>query len=120
MLAYREQDDALVPTDPAGALLLDGRRGNNTGHLLSGLLRQSMFGRLAGYEDVNDTARLAHDPAMRAAVGRYGLVWRAASTSQMGRFETSWLTREADSAALSDLSGIWIGFTRASRLRPSC
>ena len=24
------------------------------------------FGRLAGYEDVNDAERLAHDPAMRA------------------------------------------------------
>jgi hypothetical protein len=27
------------------------------------------FGRLAGYEDVNDAERLRHDPAMRWIVG---------------------------------------------------
>ena len=30
-----------------------------------GLLRQSVFGRLAGHEDVNDAERLRHDPALR-------------------------------------------------------
>ena len=84
------------------------RRGRNTRHLLTGLLRQSVFGRLAGYEDVNDADRLAHDPAMRAVVDRGGLDRRAASTSQMGRFETAWLTSEANLAALADLSGAWI------------
>jgi hypothetical protein len=34
-----------------------------------GLLRQSVFGRLAGYEDVNDADRLALDPVMRQIVG---------------------------------------------------
>jgi hypothetical protein len=33
-------------------------------HVLSGLLRQSVFGRLAGYEDLNDADRLAWDPAV--------------------------------------------------------
>jgi hypothetical protein len=28
-----------------------------------GCFRQSVFGRLAGYEDVNDAERLRHDPA---------------------------------------------------------
>jgi hypothetical protein len=70
LLAYRELDDALGLTDLAGMALSDGRRGRNVRHLLSGLLRQSVFGRLAGYEDVNDADRLAHDPAMRAVVGR--------------------------------------------------
>ena len=95
LLAYRELDDALGLTDFAGAALSDGRRGKNTRHLLAGLLRQSVFGRLAGYEDVNDADRLAHDPAMRAVVDRGGLGRRAASTSQMGRFETAWLTRRS-------------------------
>ena len=36
-------------------------------HQLGGLFRQSVFGRLAGYEDVNDAERLARDPAMRAS-----------------------------------------------------
>src|ERR687892_1588833 len=91
LLAYRELDDALGLTDMAITKLLDGRRGKNTRHELSGLFRQSVFGRLAGYEDVNDAERLARDPAMRTIVGRDGLDRAAASSSQMGRFETEWL-----------------------------
>ena len=85
LLAYRELDDVLGLTDLAGAALSDLRRGKNTRHLLTGLLRQSVFGRLAGYEDVNDAERLSRDPAMRAIVDRKGHDRRAASTSQMGR-----------------------------------
>jgi hypothetical protein len=33
--------------------------------LLLGLLRQAVYGRLAGYMDVNDAERLACDPAMQ-------------------------------------------------------
>ena len=73
LLAYRELDDALGLTDLAGAALLECRRGKNTRHLLTGLLRQSVFGRLAGYEDATDAERLAHDPAMRAVVDHGGL-----------------------------------------------
>jgi hypothetical protein len=50
LLAYRELDDALGLTDLAAGVLSDARRGKNTRHLLAGLLRQSVFGRLAGYE----------------------------------------------------------------------
>ena len=66
LLAYRKLDDALGLTDIAITKLLDGRRGQNTRHQLSGLFRQAVLGRLAGYEDVNDAERLAQDPAMRA------------------------------------------------------
>ena len=89
ILAHRELDDVLGLTDLAGAALSECRSGKNTRHLLTGLFRQSVFGRLAGYEDLNDADRLAHDPAMRAVVDRSGLDRRAASTSQMGRFETA-------------------------------
>jgi len=71
LLAYRELDHALGLTDLASGTLSEARRGRNTCHLLAGLLRQSVFGRLAGYEDVNDAERLAHDPAMRAVVDRW-------------------------------------------------
>jgi hypothetical protein len=115
LLAYRELDDALGLTDVAGTALSDGRRGRNVRHLLTGLLRQSVFGRLAGYEDVNDADRLAHDPAMRAVVDRSGMDRDAASSSQMGRFETAWLSSEANLAALSDLPGAWIDRVHARR-----
>ena len=88
LLAYRELDDALGLTASASSALADARTGKNGRHALVGLLRQSVFGRLAGYEDVNDAERLARDPAMRAIVGREGLDRAAASSSQMGRFET--------------------------------
>jgi len=51
-------------------------------------LRQSVFGRLAGYEGVNDVERLRHDRAVRWIVGGKAAQGSAASPSQMGRFET--------------------------------
>jgi hypothetical protein len=116
LLAYRELDDALGLTAMGMSALAEGRRGRNIRHRLLGLLRQAVYGRLAGYEDVNDAERLARDPAMRAIVGREGLDRPAASTSEMGRFETGWLATEANLAALTDLSGTWID--RVHRRRP--
>ncbi len=49
----------------AGDVLADGRTGKNGRHGMIGQFRQSVFGRLAGYDDVNDTDRLGRDPAMR-------------------------------------------------------
>ena len=94
LLAYRELDDALGLSAMAGDVLTDTRTGKNGRHALVGLLRQSVFGRLAGYEDVNDAERLRHDPAMRWVVGGKAALGAAASPSQMGRFETRWLTAE--------------------------
>src|SRR5215213_6581210 len=115
LLAYRELDDALDLTTMAASALAEGRRGRNIRHRLLGLLRQAVYGRLAGYEDVNDAKRLARDPAMRAIVGREGTDRAAASTSQMGRFETEWLATEANLAALASLSGAWTDRVHARR-----
>jgi hypothetical protein len=108
LLAYRELDDAVGLTDTGADTLADARTGKNGRHLLGGLLRQSVFGRLAGYEDVNDAERLCRDPAMRWVVGDRAIQGAAASASQMGRFETEWLTRPENLAALTDLPGRWI------------
>src|ERR1700731_1417656 len=109
LLAYRELDDALGLTTMAGDILADARTGRNGRHALVGMLRQSVFGRLAGYEDVNDAERLRHDPAMRWIVGEKAVSGRGASASQMGRFETRWLAAKRNLSALADLSGQWIG-----------
>ncbi len=77
--------------------LADARTGKNGRHRLVGLLRQSVFGRLAGYEDVNDAERLCRDPAMRWVVGGKAAMSAAASASQMGRFETEWLAAQRTS-----------------------
>jgi hypothetical protein len=108
LLAYRELDDVLALTTSGDERLTDARTGKNRQHLLVGLLRQSVFGRLTGYEDVNDAERLCRDPAMRWVVGGREPTGQAASTSQMGRFETEWLARPENLAALADLPGRWI------------
>jgi len=115
LLAYRELDDALGLSAMAGDVLVDARTGKNGRHALVGMLRQSVFGRLAGYEDVNDAERLRHDPAMRWIVGGKAAVGCSASASQMGRFETRLLTVEKNLTALSDLSGQWIDKVQARR-----
>src|ERR1700730_14056552 len=80
-----------------------------------GCSRQSVFGRLAGYEDVNDADRLRHDPAMRWIVGVKATSGAAASPSQIGRFETQWLPAGKNLLALADLSGQWIARVHARR-----
>jgi len=116
LLPYRELDDALGLTDAGADTLADARTGKNGRHRLAGLLRQSVFGRLAGYEDVNDAERLCRDPAMRWVVGDWAITGSAASASQMGRFETKWLSRPENLAALTDLPGQWID--KVHRRRP--
>src|SRR4051795_9106948 len=96
LLAYRELDDALQLSDSSADELHDTRTGRNTRHGLAALLRQSLFSRLAGYEDRNDARRLRVDPAMRAVVGGRARDKTAASTSEIGRFETETLTARAN------------------------
>ncbi len=108
LLAYRELDDALQLTDTAADVLHDTRTGRNTRHGLAALLRQSLFSRLAGYEDLNDAQRLRVDPAMRTVVGGRAKDHTAASTSEIARFETEALSSPTNLKRLMDLSGQWI------------
>lgn len=116
LLPYGELD-ALHRTDLAGDKLADGRTGGNGRHSLDGMLRRSVFGRLAGYEDVDDAERLRHDQTMPWIVGGKAVSRCAASASQIERFETRWLSAEKNSSAPADLSGQWIDKVH-SRRRP--
>src|ERR687893_1847837 len=115
LLAYRELDDALQLTDSSADELQDTRTGRNTRHGLAALLRQSLFSRLAGYEDLNDAQRLRVDPAMRAVVGGRARDKTAASTSEIGRFETETLTTRENLNRLMDLPGQWIDHANRHR-----
>jgi hypothetical protein len=110
LLAYRELDQALGLTEMGAEVLIDFRQGANKQHQVVPLLRQSIYSRLAGYEDVNDAERLCVDPAMRHVVGGRATLpeKQAASTSEVGRFETETLSTRRNLMALMNLSGQWV------------
>src|SRR5450759_4611931 len=108
LLAVRELDGALGLTETAGEIIRDNRTGRNVQHELAGLLRQSVYARLAGYEDVNDQEALTRDPAMRAVVGRRALERNAASSQTVSRFETETLATEQNIEALSSINAVWV------------
>ena len=107
-LACRELDAALGLTETANDYIHESRTGRNVQHRLLPLLRQSVYSRLAGYEDTNDAERLAQDPAMRVIVGWQGTDKQAASTNTISRFETEVLTEEENLDGLARLNVEWV------------
>ena len=91
--------------DSVPSILHDSRTGRNIQHDLTALLRQSVYSRLAGYEDVNDAHRLSVDPTMRRITGKKIDAKNAASANTMGRFETQMLSVKDNLKALSEVNG---------------
>ena len=108
LLAYRDLDEALGLFDSVPFVFHDSRTGRNIQHHLTALLRQSVYSRLAGYEDVNDAHRLSVDPTMRRITGKKLDDKNAASANTMGRFETKMLSVADNLKALSEVNGRWV------------
>ena len=84
LLPYRELDDEVGLTEIAGDVLTDTRRGKNGRHGLVGQFRQSVFGRLGGYEDVNDADRLGQaEGIIEFAIGQQSGVGRDSGTVEL-------------------------------------
>jgi len=109
----RELDGVLGLMEMAPSYLQETRGGRNVQHELVPLLRQSVYSRLAGYEDTNDSVRLARDPAMQAVVGRRAMEKQAASTNTLSRFETEVLVTGENLRGLGQLNTQWVGHAMA-------
>jgi hypothetical protein len=96
-------------------VLNDKRTGRNIQHDMTNLMRQSVYTRLAGYEDVNDAHRLSIDPIMRAVTGKKKRK-NAASINTIGRFETQILPLKKNLEGLSEINGRWV--TKAMEKTP--
>jgi Transposase DDE domain group 1 len=104
LLLMRELDERLGLNQLIEKHLTDGRRGKNTQLPLPDLLRQSLYSRLAGYEDVNDAERLSQDPTFRL-IGS-AKIWerRAALSSRLHWFETEVLAQDENLDGLSRIN----------------
>ena len=93
LILVRELDERLGLGTLISEHLNDSRQGLNIQFSLADLLRQSVYSRLAGYEDLNDAVRVSADPTFRL-IGSPKLWDRgAALTSTLHWFETDLLTR---------------------------
>jgi len=121
LILVRELDERLGFGDLIRQHLRDPRRGKNTQLPLADLLRQSVYGRLAGYEDVNDAERLSQDPTFRLIGSEkiFRLRTRdrgergAALTSRLQSFETEMLAEEQNFAGLARINRELIGRAEA-------
>ena len=84
--------------------LTDPRSGRNRQFPLVDLFRQSIYSRLAGYEDTNDAERLAVDPTFRMLASRERRQTSVALTSTLHWFETEVLTEEENYQGLARLN----------------
>ena len=113
VILVRELDEQLGLGDLIAEHLSDSRRGKNTQLPLADLFRQSVYSRVAGYEDVNDAERLSQDPAFRLIGSEK--VWDrgAALTSRLQTFETEMLAEEENFVGLARVNRELIGKVEA-------
>src|ERR1035438_1808364 len=104
LILVRELDERLGFGELIAQHLTDSRQGKNTQLPLADLLRQSVYSRIAGYEDVNDAERLSQDPTLRL-IGSEKIWDRgAALTSRLQSFEAEMLAQDQNLAGLEAIN----------------
>jgi hypothetical protein len=104
LILVRELDERLGFGELIGQHLTDSRRGRNTQFPFADLLRQSVYSRLAGYEDLNDAARLSQDLTFRLIGSEKAWDRGAALTSRLQSLETDMLAEDENFAGLGRLN----------------
>jgi hypothetical protein len=104
LLLPRELDERLGLSALIERHLSDPRTGRNFQFPLADLVRQSIYSRLAGYEDTNDAERLAQDPTFRMLASRERRETSVALTSTLHWFETDVLAEEQNYHGLTRLN----------------
>ena len=94
LILVRELDERLGLGKLIDEHLTDSRQGSNKKFLLADLLRQSIYSRLAGYEDINDAVQVSADPTFRLIGSKSNWDRGAALTSTLHGFETEMLASE--------------------------
>ena len=113
LILVRELDERLGLGELIDEHLSDSRQGTNKQFTLADLLRQSVYSRLAGYEDLNDAERVSIDPTFRL-IGSQKIWDRgAALTSTLHSFETEMLASEENLLGLMALNRELVGQAEA-------
>jgi hypothetical protein len=113
LILVRKLDERLGFGELIQRHLTDSRPGKNTQSAFVDPLRQSVYSRLASYEDLNDAERLSKDPTFRL-IGSEEIWDRgAALTSRLQSFETEMLAQEDNFAGLARLNRALIGKAEA-------
>jgi hypothetical protein len=113
LILVRELDERLGLGDLIAHHLTDSRRGKNTQFPLADLFRQSVYSRMAGYEDLNDAERLSQDPTFRLIGSEKTWDRGAALTSRLQTFETEMLADEENFGSLAYINRELIGKAEA-------
>ena len=118
LLLPRELDERLGLSALIARHLTDPRTGRNFQFPLPDLFRQSLYSRLAGYEDTNDAERLAEDPTFRMLASRERRETSIALTSTLHWFETEVLADERNYQGLARLNTDLVQHEAARPLAP--
>jgi len=93
LLPIRQYDEKIGFTQRLARIISDKRKPCLIHHDLTDIVRQRLYGIIAGYEDANDSQYLCNDPVFLTITGNR-LSDSLASQPTISRFETSIIARE--------------------------